>query len=284
MNPITRAAYLSELEKIAATVKQISEGAKRMKGVVRLDGLHMLKDMVTQPKRTFSALQAATVMGGGKGLNPAGALPTRGQLRRIARVTGEDLSGNPGSKAPGTIYSAGPKHTAEAFGAKTKDGKKATHAVTLMHEQYERGVKPRDVNLPYAQARGHISPGVIVKEHNLLSRLKGPGADEARGLWRGIRKSRGEDADIKDGFANIFGPRSAQFLAEGEKVPKAMRKKYLRKIRPGKGDIPEVPAKDATPAQGSIGSTLGSMERSARTTSRKDRLRAALKKHRNSEK
>lgn len=107
-------------------------------------------------------------------------------------------------------------------------GKRALVGAIVSHELAERKVPWRG----YAPVYSHASPDVLLKEHNTISRLTGDGADEARDIMRNMRKNTGESAYLGRLIgAAIPDPRAQQFLAEGEKVPKAMRKRILQKIR-----------------------------------------------------
>lgn len=116
----------------------------------------------------------------------------------------------------------------------SKAGKRALVGAVVSHELAERKVLARD----YAPVYGHASPDVLLKEHNMISRLTGKGADEARDIIRNMRKNSGESAYLGRLIgAAIPDPRAQQFLAEGEKVPKAMRKRILQKIRENPGIV-----------------------------------------------
>lgn len=103
----------------------------------------------------------------------------------------------------------------------------AVTGVAGAHELFER--KTHVKNMLYRG--GHLSPEVLLKEHNLLSKLEGPGADSARETLRAVRSQRGDTADVQKMVHSAYGDRGAQFLAEGERIPKAMRKDLMRKMR-----------------------------------------------------
>ena len=108
-------------------------------------------------------------------------------------------------------------------------GQSAYTGVSAAHEIAERRVHPRNV---VGGFYSHVSPDVLLQEHNTLSRLTGPGADEARNMGRAMRMGTGETPHLKNMLTTAFNdPRAAGYLAEGEKVPKAMRKALLRKIQ-----------------------------------------------------
>lgn len=109
------------------------------------------------------------------------------------------------------------------------EGQTAHTGVTAAHEIAERRIRPRNV---VGGFYSHLSPDVLLQEHNTLSRLTGPGAAEARNVIRSQRALSGEAPHLQNMVTTAFNdPRAASFLAEGEKVPKAMRKALLRKIQ-----------------------------------------------------
>ena len=107
---------------------------------------------------------------------------------------------------------------------------------STLHEQFERAVKP---HLSTKRFYTHGNPEVLIKEHNMLSRLRGRGAKQVRAEHRALRRQPWDPEDVEFGmvpgrteeeglrnlFVQQFGPRAAQFLREGRKVPKAMRKR-----------------------------------------------------------
>jgi hypothetical protein len=107
----------------------------------------------------------------------------------------------------------------------------ALTATSAAHELMERRVKPkaygRDPNVQ------HGDMGVLMKEHNMASRLEGPGANYARKHLRSMRKATGEDKQLRDLITKTYGPRAAQFLDEGQKIPRAMRRDLQRRARRG---------------------------------------------------
>lgn len=109
------------------------------------------------------------------------------------------------------------------------EGRRAIGAVVGAHELSERQVAPRNMVRGF---HSHASPEVLLKEHNTLSRLTGEGAEAARTSMRALRAQTGEAAHMRNLVTTAFNdPRAANYLNEGEKVPKAMRKALLRKVR-----------------------------------------------------
>lgn len=108
------------------------------------------------------------------------------------------------------------------------EGKDAHTALVLGHEMSERRVKAHEVAPLYS----HISPKVLLEEHGMLSRATGPGAADAVARLRAARAASGEAKHMQNlATTALRDPRAAQFFAEGEKVPKAMRKAILRKVQ-----------------------------------------------------
>lgn len=238
MEPTTSLAFLDELTKIAVSVKQLQGLAHRMpiirtkmrgggtaaaaglsgdlksafgpgglvtvakpKQMKRMADYHMkqlpdeFRDVV---KNHVAEGMPFSQQAGGTILSPRGG--AAGQFQGMARAAGEGLAG-----------------TKEMSGA----GKKALNLVGIAHEAAERTTPQRFI----APFSSHMSPDVLVREHNILSTLKGEGAGEARKYMRGLRDLTGETGAMKEIFNKRFGDRGAEFLQEGKKVPKAMRKR-----------------------------------------------------------
>ena len=75
----------------------------------------------------------------------------------------------------------------------TPEGHKALNLSAFGHELAEKATKPRRVSqhgkfLDYS----HLSPDVLLREHNILTTLTGPGADEAKGALIQLRSDLGE--------------------------------------------------------------------------------------------
>lgn len=246
MNQHLANAFVDELEKIAVTTQQLAAATERIAGYVNLGGTASLKRLFTRPRDTVSV---ATQMGKrigirGGAVDAAYSNMTKRQANQRARLLKKHNIPLPDAHIeqvirshPGRIVTLGPKAVAAQLGAKkiSKPGRAALHDATVMHEQFERAVRPRDMNLAYITNRGHRSTDVLAKEHNMLSRLEGPGADEARKTFRGYRQASGETAELQNLLVDTYGHRAAQFMQEGRKIPKAMRKDLLRKIRASMG-------------------------------------------------
>ena len=46
---------------------------------------------------------------------------------------------------------------------------------------------------------------------------------------RGLREAGGEAPLLRNQLTQLFGPRAAEFVRKGQKIPKAMKKQYLRR-------------------------------------------------------
>jgi hypothetical protein len=127
------------------------------------------------------------------------------------------------------------------------DDQRALLATTVAHEMFERGIRPAHAS-PF---HSHISPDVLLQEHNLLSKLEGPGADHARQVYRALRKNTGEAEQLRGALRHKLGPAAPQFLDEGQKIPKAMRRSLQRQARASgerRRDITQVPPPRTAPA------------------------------------
>jgi len=107
------------------------------------------------------------------------------------------------------------------------EGKKALNLVAIGHEAAERSV-PLHRASPF---RGHASPEVLAKEHNMLTTLTGPGADEARAFMHRMRLEGGEISDFGKMLLDRFGERAALMYGNpgvSPKIPKAMWKRLYK--------------------------------------------------------
>ncbi len=107
------------------------------------------------------------------------------------------------------------------------DGKKAVNAVVGMHEGFERGVKANEVS---PTRRGHLSLKVLLNEHNTVSKLTGPGSEEAKNVFKALRENTGDTEELQHTLKKIYGPRALDFLKPGNKIPAAMRRNFARTL------------------------------------------------------
>lgn len=192
---------------------------------------------------TMTPMEALTTLStGGAGTNVRHAqmrnvatMPAINQTGEASRAQFAALLNDPGQRAAGGTIHIHPEIAARTAAATagvpdlSPQGVRANSAFSVSHELAERAVKPRDALLGYG---GHLSPDVLMKEHNMLSTLTGPGAEEVRHLTRAMRAGSGEADHLRQAFTTAFrDPRAAQFLEEGQKIPKAMRNAMLTKIR-----------------------------------------------------
>jgi hypothetical protein len=249
MNERILASFYDELEKIAVDTLKLFRGVRRAKGM----------NMVTDAGDTVATM----MMGGGMTVPKSKAVRSDLLDHRTAkaRSVSEKLRAASGSKympkflrkptqaasegidqklkaqrekameLPSGMY-VSPRATAATIGnghGKTRSSQRAALAgVVGSHEIAEASVKRKDALKGFYS---HLSPDVLMKEHNTLSRLEGPGADYARKSLREARRVSGEDQHIKNMLTKVYGPRAEQFTREGEKIPKAVRKHLLRRIR-----------------------------------------------------
>jgi hypothetical protein len=113
-------------------------------------------------------------------------------------------------------------------GVTTGAGRRAVNTAIGLHEGFEKAVRPERIH-PVAT---HLSPDVLIKEHNMLARMTGPGAQEARDVFSKMRHSTGEAEAFSGVLHDAFGPRMANFqYGQGEKIPKAMRNRLFDHIK-----------------------------------------------------
>lgn len=104
--------------------------------------------------------------------------------------------------------------------------RKAYNIATILHEGFERGVKPDEI----AYVFSHNSPKVLMNEHNMIERMTGPGAQEAKSVFKAMRKIFDEQGALRLALMDTYGNRADRFLGPGQKIPAAMRRDFTRKM------------------------------------------------------
>jgi len=228
MQAAVLASFCRELEKIAVdatTLTQRTTGPGRVQNYTgRLTGATFGPMVMTGGAGTTPRLSqvAAYNKAPSVGQSPVVGKMQSPQVAAAARTHGGEAFIHPQINARMTSAQANHPMPSPA-------GVNAMAGVGAAHEIAERRVKPQNIVSGY---HSHLSPDVLVQEHNTLSRLTGEGAEEARSVLRKVRTMTGEQQQLRNMFTTAFNdPRAANFLAEGEKVPKAMRKAFLRKIQ-----------------------------------------------------
>jgi hypothetical protein len=259
MNEVTLHAFWDELTKISATVDALGKGFKRL-GVTRVPGLKKggkwLMDNAAQELGGMSSpaqMQARhlVLMGGG-----AVTVPTKGMLGHMApgfeRAAKNTLGDTPETvaiarqgmanaqampKKPAILLPKGGAPQLQSqmgIDVPTNPQAMRAHAYAFgHHEGFERAVKPHE----QAYGHGHLSPNVLMKEHNMLSKMTGAGAEEARAGIRGLRETAGDMGAVRGGAERLYGPQASQFFGPDQRVPKAMMKDFTR--RAVAGEVPE---------------------------------------------
>jgi hypothetical protein len=67
-----------------------------------------------------------------------------------------------------------------------------------------------DIGNKFWNKHRHISPSVLIEEHNILSTLSGLGSDKARKVYNKLRNTRGEEtaiSNIYQGYKHGYSPR-----------------------------------------------------------------------------
>jgi hypothetical protein len=243
------AAYWEELEKIAVSVEQLQQAVRRL-GVVRVPRVHPkeMKELIQGTREAASRgnLPIQATVGGGvatlpfvKNIDPilasrkgmfmsAGGLSEEAAtelLRDIARKA-RPLS----KRFGGTILATKGDTSVGAFGpGMSPQAKKAANFMLRIHEGSERKAMKRGGIVP---GFGHSSPEVMFDESNMLQRLTGPGADEAKKKLTDYRMGRGEYAKLLHIINKVYGPKGAQAINQ-HGFSKAMKKDLMRRFRSG---------------------------------------------------
>jgi hypothetical protein len=206
---------ISGMEKWAATMSQIRAAAERIGHVVARKG---------SMAESFGALLVPTKRHHSQGVRHHIQAIHSAQKKMLPPGVPEFLEKKmrplyESKKMRGKILmSKGAPQTLDPTAGKARG--KNIRAVVNVHEGFERTPHPRVGSL-------HISPEVLAKEHNLLSRLTGKGASKVRRSMMPIRAR--EYAHLRSQLTSSFGPRAKEFMGPGKKIPKAMRKALRRK-------------------------------------------------------
>lgn len=244
MNQLVAFGFMDELEKLSVDTLDLLKRTRRAAGVRMGESIQALRggggmafpnvaagrkfiDTQDAPiKKLQSYAQSVkTYLPAKLGRKLDSAHHTANKFMEGRRLGTELQAGNV-FVAPG-IADRNFSRVARTEGSKRSAERGAIGGLVGSHELSERAVKAKDVNPLFS----HIAPEVLMKEHNTLSRLTGPGADYARKTMRTARENTGEAKTMKNLVTRSYGERGAQFLQEGEKIPKAMRKDLNRKLK-----------------------------------------------------
>lgn len=260
------------LEKVAAAVKELVEGA------ARLGNTHVIGSAPTMWKRLMAvpedvrlgahAIAAQTPMG--SGFTPAQARVVRARMPQA--IDAAPAGVHPGMAAwarrgrEGQIWSIGEQGVAKALPHPTRgplqgEDAKALHASGMMHEQYERAVPARRLDADFLAVYGHGHPEVLLKEHNLVHGMTGPGASGARETLTHLRANRlpanpamrGRMPYTEGQFTGLLlqdtlGAPAVEMYQRGEKFNRGMRKAFNRRYEKLRGGALGMPARPQVPA------------------------------------
>jgi hypothetical protein len=131
-----------------------------------------------------------------------------------------------------------------------EDSRPALEGATVAHELFERS-NPLRQSMRGGTFFSHISPQVLLKEHNLLAKATGPGSAVARNITAGVRHGTGESDLLSQHFLAASGGRARLDFGAGVvddqgkqlwggRIPKAMRKNLAHRIAttPAPNDMP----------------------------------------------
>jgi len=225
--------FATELVKLSASVDELQAAYRRVnptKAPARTAAGQMVQQAgggITMP--AMSSLKDPRVVvqhATGFGVDPATVVGLRRQIE--AGVGGH--AGNIYSSTGGAVRTQDALRRAGAPipALATGQGQRAVNISTGLHEGYERAVKPHQ----RAPAFGHYSPEVLMKEHNMLQKMTGPGSAEARTYFRGLRAGAGDSPALMSTVRELYGPRGVEYVKE-HGFSKAMRKNLTQNVRAG---------------------------------------------------
>lgn len=239
-------SFFDELRKIAATVGELAAGVRRLNPI--------------RIKPTGSLYSKVLPAAGGYLTHPSPAqalgvvqhAPSAERANQLGHMVASHMGVTPEhlQSALEPAYTNAPRMIAiqkgegvlpTLTGVSSPEGKRALHNAAVLHEGFERAVKPHQVAMNY-----HLSdPQVISKEHNLMARMTGPGAEETVQGMQDLRRMTGESAAFHDTLHRAFPnlPEGYGVYGTGEKIRPAMRKRLTQLVREGK-----VPWKADAPA------------------------------------
>ncbi len=223
MRPELLQGFMDELEKLAVSTQQLAAAAERIGYRKATVGR-----AIRNPRKIGRLLSTRK--------SPALSLPSAKVMQERASERMWELAGESLKRKQGRIYVRSSKELAKKLAPGQKLGKgdrRAVRDAVVVHEGAERKVPHRLTANDYHDTYGHANPRVLLHEHNMISRLTGPGSEKVRKAFRGMRESTGEMSDLQRSMEKVYGPRVRQFFREGEKVPKAVTKDFAKRVAAG---------------------------------------------------
>lgn len=216
------------MKKTSANVATIHRAAKNIGGVVKYPVRKIFHGTEPPEGLVGAALNGGTLI--------AGAIPRANQFPRGSHIR-QSLKGEM-NQGKIVLPKEGPSWVEKKLKLPTPAtgaGKRLENEIIKIHEGFERKAKPK-----YMSGKtfaGHLSPEIILNEHNLISSLHGEGSSEAKKSFTALRQHGlgNEGPDLTELMSSVYGPRAGFTYGEGGKIPKAMKKDFLR--RWGKREI-----------------------------------------------
>lgn len=241
----TLSSYVDEYIKISASMSELKGAIKRLG--VKFHSLKSWKPSKALLEGNFSTMKAKdyTALGGGAATVPTirsakrvlpqiadaairtGATLPKGEL--IAHMK-KDMATTL-KFGPGTIYLSRGRGSLGSVAELKKKPREALSTIFGIHEGLERAVKPKEVLFGY----GHFSPQVLAKEHNMLTTLSGPGAKDSNAFLRKVRALQGDSIALSQIYEKALGDKYRLVYGEGKKIPKAMQKHVMRRLKSDEG-------------------------------------------------
>lgn len=220
----------AEQAKLSATVDQLQAGYRRL-GITRVrslnDPLVPRRDSesmnTSDPRRRLAQMHLTTAQVRspmvGQQLSQLYGIPL-GQVGKYMATAPIDPAAGTIAIGAGGGFSALAKHAPNA----TPAGQRAINVAAGLHEGFERGVPPQAM----LRDHGHASPQVIMNEQNMLTRMTGPGSDEARATFGAMRKP--ETEHLNQALTQHYGPRAVEYVRANGFTP-AMRKHLTTRMQ-----------------------------------------------------
>lgn len=273
--------YSPEIQKFAASIEELAQGAARLKGVLKptlrkntkIYELAKINPFLQMVGKHNSGIKELLAMGGIQTVPQSQEIIKALKKQRlidagVPQSTIDMISDQVGmpdsllgkiitpakSGGPTGFFGAEPALKYITEGLKGNPGaQKGFNASVLLHEGFERAAardsSPEDVGKLLFIS--HLSPDVILKEHNLISRLTGPGAEKVREAFIKMRTPgrKSEGPFLEELIKQLYGDKFHFEYGKSGRIPKAMRKDILRQIKQKNISLPSMmdPSTSARP-------------------------------------
>ena len=224
--PIVTAVELRELEKKAASVENIIAVAKKINVTPKSELSFLQKLFIKNP--IFHVPKSQTKKSISKYYSESLGNSVKDRLKRFVatKMVIPALLPKPGIysvKDPSAVV-------AKQMGIKGIHNHNLTNSMAKIHEGFERGGLKNHGKRMAARYLEHKDPGVLLKEHNMVTTLKGDNAERSKNFLKKLRS--GYEEESINSFVNNALPGSNFQYGTSPKLSRAAIRKLLRKYYP----------------------------------------------------